>query len=90
MEIKDEIKTYKKMNILRQEKTKKNDYIKGENISNARLIFKHRCDMFDSKMNYKNNQTYKAENYLCDSCESKQDDNLHVLYCESYKELREN
>ena len=89
-EVKEAMKSYKKMNILRTEKTKKNEYIKQENISNARLIFRHRCDMFESKLNFKNNQAFKKDNYLCDSCESKQDDNLHVLYCESYKELRVN
>ena len=87
-EISEEIKRYKKMTILREEKTKKNNYIKKENIPHARVVFRHRCEMFDSKLNLKNNYKYKEENYLCDSCESKQDDNLHVLYCDSYKELR--
>ena len=48
-EIKEEIGRYKKMSILRDEETKKNRYIKENNIPNARVIFKHCCDMFESK-----------------------------------------
>ena len=76
------------MGILRNEKVKRNEYIKEENIPNARTLFKYRCDMFDAKMNFKSNKEYIKENYMCDSCESAQEDNLHVLHCESYKDLR--
>ena len=76
------------MNIMRNEEKKNNDYIKKENIPNARILFKHICNMYDSKLNFKGNQKYKEEKYKCDSCETEDDDNLHVLYCNSYKELR--
>ena len=85
----EEIQKYMKMSIMRSEESKKNEYIKTENISNAYTLFKHRSDMYDSKLNFKGNQKYKAENFKCDSCETEDDDNLHVLYCSSYKELRE-
>ena len=87
-DIRDDMSKYKKMSILRSEERKKNEYIKEENIPNARVLFKHRSDMFDSKLNFKNNVEFKKNNYMCDSCESEVDDNLHVLYCESYKDLR--
>ena len=86
--VKDEMSKYKKMSIMRNEKEKKNAYIKEENIPNARILFKHRCDMYDSKLNFKGIKKYKEENYKCDSCEKEDDDNLHVLYCSSYQELR--
>ena len=44
--------------------------------------------MFDAKLNFKNNVEFKRDNYMCDSCESEADDNLHVLRCPSYRELR--
>ena len=41
--------------------------------------------MFQSKMNYKNK--YK-DDLKCDSCLTMQDENIHVLYCDAYRELR--
>ena len=57
-EVKQEINKYKKMTILRNEKEKDNKYIKEENIPSARVLYKYRCDMYDSKMNFKNNIEY--------------------------------
>ena len=54
-----------------------------------RILFRYRSDMYESKMNYKNNKKYKEENYLCDSCEVSTDESTHVLYCPAYKDLRE-
>ena len=45
--------------------------------------------MIEAKMNFKSKPSYIREKFLCDSCESEVDTNSHVLYCESYKELRE-
>ena len=87
-ELNDELKKYKKMEILRNEKEKNNKYIKEQTIPSARALYKFRCDMFDAKLNFKNNPEYKNDNYMCDSCESEQDDNLHVLHCPSYQDLR--
>ena len=41
--------------------------------------------MYEAKLNFK--QKY-LNNYLCDSCQTHQDENSHVLHCESYKDLR--
>ena len=56
---------------------------------NVRTIFKFRVDMFQAKLNFKNNPQYREEKFLCDSCESEVDNNTHVLHCYSYAELRE-
>ena len=45
--------------------------------------------MIEAKLNYKNKPEYKKEKYLCDSCEAAQDENIHVIYCESYKDLHQ-
>ena len=86
-EIKKDMESYKKMKIMEEETNKNNKFIKKEDISNGRILFRHRSEMYESKGNYK--QRYKDTNLLCDSCESEVDDYLHVLYCSSYKELRD-
>ena len=45
--------------------------------------------MVDAKRNFKNKKEYEITNWLCDSCESKIDSNSHIIWCESYGELRE-
>ena len=87
-DVKEEMNKYKKMDILRKEKNKNNKYIEEETIPKARILYRYRCDMYDAKLNFKNNKDYKNDNYMCDSCESEQEDNLHVLHCPSYKDLR--
>ena len=52
------------------------------------MVFKYRSQMFDSKENFKGNSSSRVEKLLCDSCETEQDDYTHVLWCNSYKELR--
>ena len=88
-EIKSEMNNFKKMDLMRKEPKKKNDYIKKENIPHGRILFKHRRNMYKSKLNLKNDPTFRKEGYLCDSCMSKEDDNLHVLFCDSYRDLRQ-
>ena len=46
-------------------------------------------ELTEAKLNFKQKPEYKAEGYLCDSCESEVDENTHVLFCSSYKSLRE-
>ena len=87
-ELKSDMNSYKKMEEMRNENVKKNEYIYNENIYNARMVFKYRSQMFDSKENFKGNSASRVEKLLCDSCETEQDDYTHVLYCNSYKELR--
>ena len=45
--------------------------------------------LFDDIMNFKQKREYKEESFLCDSCQTKIDENTHVLHCRAYKDLRE-
>ena len=87
--LKEEIQTYKKMKALRDETVKGNAYFFKENLHNVRTLFRFRMELFDAKLNFKGNPEYKREKYLCDSCETEQDENTHVLFCRSYHSLRE-
>ena len=40
-------------------------------------------------LSFKNKKEYEVENWACNSCERMIDTNSHILWCESYKELRE-
>ena len=77
------------MEKMRIEEEKGNSYVKQEYIQNGRTLFRWRSDMFEAKTSFKNKAAYKDEKYLCDSCESEVNQNVHVLYCEAYKDLRE-
>ena len=88
-ELLTQIQSYKKMAAIKNEIQKGNSYFFTETLKNARTLFKFRVDLFESKMNYKNKPEYKAEKYLCDSCEREIDLSTHVLYCSSYAPLRE-
>ena len=88
-DLKSQISTYKKMSAIQEEVRKGNAYFFRESLSTVRTLFRFRVDLFEAKMNFKNKQEYKEENYLCDSCMSAIDRNTHVLFCPSYRELRE-
>ena len=87
--LRSEIKSYKKMQALRDEAVKGNAYFFRETLKNVRTIFRFRMDLIEAKLNFKNKPEYKAEKYLCDSCETERDENTHVLHCRSYSSLRE-
>ena len=76
------------MKILRDEEVKNNQYFYKQNIFNARTLFRYRVELFEAKLNFENKEEYKREKYICDSCESSIDENTHVIFCPSYKELR--
>ena len=77
------------MSAIRDEVKKGNSYFFKETLENVRTLFGFRVDLYESKMNFKNKPEYKAEKYLCDSCESETDVSTHVLFCPSYSVLRE-
>ena len=87
--LRSEIQTYKKMKALKDEVTKGNGYFFRESLRNVRLMFRFRTELIEAKLNFKQKPEYKAEHYLCDSCESEIDENTHVLFCRSYQNLRE-
>ena len=64
-------------------------YLEELSFFEARLLFKYKTKMVDAKRNFKNKKEYEITNWLCDSCESKIDSNSHIIWCESYRELRE-
>ena len=82
----DQLKSYKKLDALKQ--NPKNSYFKNLPLAEVRALFKYRCEMFDDKYNFKNNNKYKLEKYICDSCLTETDTNLHVMECEAYSHLR--
>ena len=88
-ELKQRISEYKKMKALKDEITKGNEYFFNQSLQNVRTLFRFRVELFPAKMNFKHNSEFKQEKYLCDSCQTQSDENTHVLYCESYKALRE-
>ena len=86
----NQIKSYKKMSAIRDEVHKGNSYFYSETLQNARLLFRFRTDMYESKQNFKHKPEYIAEKFMCDSCQKEVDHNTHVLFCNSYSALREN
>ena len=88
-DLKSQICTYKKMSALNDEIKKGNSYFFKETLKDARTIFRFRVELYESKLNFKNKPEYKAEQFMCDSCESEVDDHTHVLFCPSYADLRE-
>ena len=55
----------------------------------ARAMFRYRTRMFPSKMNFSSSERFKAEVWMCDSCQSQIDTQCHVLFCPAYKKLRD-
>ena len=78
------------MSALRDKITKGNSYFYDQTLQNARILFRFRVNMYESKQNFKQKPEYKAEKYLCDSCQTEIDHDTHVLFCHSYSALREN
>ena len=77
------------MKALIDEIVKGNAYFSIENLHNVRTIFRFRMELFEAKLNFKQKPEYKSEGYMCESCEREIDENTHVLFCPSYKSLRE-
>ena len=85
-DLKQDILKYTKMKALRDEVEKGNGYFFKESLENIRTIFRFRIELFEAKENFK--AKYKDDDMLCNSCKSKIDENIHVLFCDSYKSLR--
>ena len=75
------------MTAIRDEVTKGNNYMFKETLQKVRTLCRFRADLFEAKSNYKNK--FKNEGLLCDSCESKVDQNTYVLFCSAYAKLRD-
>ena len=85
--LKNEIMQYKKMKALKDEIQKGNENFFEETLKNARTIFRFRVELIDTKLNFKNK--YRNESLLCDSCQTAQEENSHILFCPAYRKIRE-
>ena len=66
-------------------------YFKTLSLKDARHIFKFRSKMTQYiKRNYSNDKGYRQSLWQCPSCNISIDTQSHIMWCESYKELREN
>ena len=74
---------------MKTENYEEKPYLSQMNIHDARINFSIRSRMFNCKMNFLNHPKNKAENWRCDSCQTCVDSQSHILYCSSYKQLRE-
>ena len=74
-----------------KEKCERKDYVKSLSVNDARNIFlKNTCMTRYVKMNYMSDFKYVKELWQCDSCQRNIDSMNHVMWCPSYRELREN
>ena len=55
----------------------------------SRAMFAYRTKMFPCKMNFSSSEAFKAQIWMCDSCQSQIDSQSHVMFCPAYKKLRE-
>ena len=85
----EEIEKYSKLQEMKQEEIGMKEYLKEMKLEEARTLFKFRSKMMEAKFNFKHKTEYTQENWMCDSCESMIDSNLHVTWCSSYQHLRE-
>ena len=91
IELKEEIDKLKKVKEFKNEQFEQKDYFKNLSLKEAREIFKHRAKMTEHvKRNYQNEPKYRYDLWKCNSCRSNIDTQSHILWCEAYKNLREN
>ena len=84
MEKLDKVKEYSKENF------ELKNYFKILNLEEARNIFKFRSKMTQYvKRNYSNDKLYRQSLWQCVSCKKCIDTQSHIMWCESYKDLRE-
>ena len=58
-------------------------------VDQCRTKFKFRTKMLKLKFNMKNDKKYSSDNWLCNSCENCIESQSHILWCHTYKHLRE-
>ena len=90
--MKDELNEYKKTKngVMIDESFEMRNYMKELTVSEARTMFKHRCHMTQCvKMNFKNDKQFARTLWKCNHCQ-KMDSESHLLWCDAYKELRQN
>ena len=89
IELKEQIKTYKKLeNIdVENEAFEPKAYLTELNLSQARIKFKLRNRMLEIKNNFKGEHI--KTNLLCLACQTSLETQDHILFCPSYSDLRQ-
>ena len=64
-------------------------YLKEMTVTDARIKFKLRSQMFDAKYNYSHNPQFTKELWRCDSCQRSIETQSHIIWCPAYSKLRE-
>ena len=89
-ELVERLDQYSKLGELRKDKTwKVQEYFKKLSMSEARIKFSLRTQMFLCKFNFPSDPKYKADLWKCDSCATNIDSQSHILWCPAYRKLRE-
>ena len=91
-DLKSKMKNYSKLknSELMDEEFGMRVYLKNLNVHDARMIYMKRSSMMQYvKMNYMNDLKNMKSMWQCDSCQRSIDSMNHVLWCPSYKNLRE-
>ena len=89
-ELSERLENYSKLDELRKDGIwKVQDYFKELSMSEARIKFSLRTNMFPCKFNFPSDPKYKTDLWKCDSCATNIDSQNHILWCPAYKKLRE-
>ena len=88
--IKKEFDEYSKLRHLNSpsEKLKLHDYVSNMSLRKARLNFRIRSHMINTKFNRKSDKKFAAELWRCDQCKSL-DTQSHIVWCPAFSTLRE-
>ena len=78
-----------KLEVMKYESFEEKKYLTEMTMYDCRIHFLLRSRMFKCKMNFLNDPKFKTDMWRCDSCEKCIDSQSHILYCPSYKQLRE-
>ena len=83
------MKELKKIEKYINDKFESQSYFTELSTMEARTKFRIRTHMIDTKFNYKNKKSYRKELWNCDSCKSSIETQSHLLWCPTYKDIRQ-
>ena len=87
--LKEDMKDMKKIKEYIKDKFERQKYFNELNTEEARTKFRIRTNMVDTKFNFRNKRSYRDELWRCDSCKRSIETQSHLLWCPTYKNLRE-
>ena len=87
-ELEEKIKELEKLEVMKDEAYERKTYLSDLNMNDARVLFRIRTRTIKCKMNQSCSQATKASLWKCQGC-GKIDTQIHILYCPSYKHLRD-